>query len=124
MTMREAFEAELAARGLAWCRACCAANSHARGFVLDYSPKTVHLDSEIATRSSLHRGLHEIGHAVHDQRGMRRFEKERQAEEWATERMRELGFSVPRKVAAAGRRYVARMKRWGDNIRKKSRISV
>ena len=118
MSMRELFEAEITAHGLTWCRECCASNGHKRGFVLDAEPKTVHLDSEIATRSSLHRGLHEIGHAIHDQREMRRFQKERQAEEWATRRMRELGISVPRKVAAAGRAYVSRMKRWGDNIRR------
>lgn len=118
MTLREVFEAELAAHGLRWCRECCARNNHDRGFVLDADPKTVHLNSEIATRSSLHRGLHEIGHAIHDQKGMRRFQKELQAETWATARMRELGISVPRKVASAGRSYVDRMKRWGDNIRK------
>lgn len=117
-TLRETFEAELAIHGLTWCRECCTTSSHKRGFVLDADPKTVHLDSEICTRNSLHRGLHEIGHAVHDQRGMRRFERERQAEEWATRRMRELGVSVPRKVTAAGRAYVARMKRWGDNVRR------
>lgn len=119
MNLLETFESELAAHGLSWCRECCTlANSHARGFVLDDDKKTVHLDSGIATRSSLHRGLHEIGHAIHDQRGMRRFEKEQQAEAWAASRMRELGIAVPRKVAAAGRFYVARMKRWGDNIRR------
>lgn len=118
MTLREAFESEIAAHGLSWCRECCSRSSHTRGFVLDSEPKTIHLDSEIGTRSSFHRGLHEIGHAIHDQRKMRRFEKERQAEEWATRRMRELGFSVPRKVVAAGRRYVSRMKRWGDDIKR------
>ena len=118
MTLRETFEAEIAAHGLTWCRECCANNGHKRGFVLDAEPKTVHLDSEIATRSSLHRGLHEIGHAINDQRGMRRFQKEQQANEWAERRMRELGISVPRKVAAAARSYVSRMKRWGNNIRR------
>lgn len=115
MTMRETFEAEILAHGLTWCRECCAYGSHTRGFAQD---KTVHLDSEIATRSSLHRGLHEIGHLVNDQTGMRRFEREAQANEWAERRMRELGISVPRKVAAAGRAYEHRMKRWGDNIRR------
>jgi hypothetical protein len=49
---------------------------------------------------------------------MRRFQKEAQANKWAESRMRELGISVPRKVAAAGRSYVGRMKRWGNNIKR------
>jgi hypothetical protein len=118
MSLRELFEAEIAAHGLTWCRECCASGAHKRGFVLDSEPKTIHLDSEIATRSTLHRALHEVGHAVNDQRGMRRFQREAQANEWAERRMRELGVSVPRKVAAAGRAYERRMKQWGDNIRK------
>lgn len=115
-TLRDMFEAELALHGLQWCRDCHE-SGHKRGFVLDAQPKVVHLDSQIATRASLHRGLHEIGHLVNDQGGMRRFQKEAQAEAWAGLRMRELGISVPRKVAAKGRRYVARMKNWGDKIK-------
>lgn len=118
MTFREIFETELRAFNLEWCRACCATNSHGRGFVREDDRKTVHLDSEISTRNSLHRGLHEIGHAIHDQRGMRRFECEAQANRWATAEMRRWGIPVPRKTAAAGRSYERRMKRWGDNIRK------
>lgn len=115
MSLREIFEAELFAKGLSWCRACCAANSHARGFAMD---RTVHLDSAIATRSSLHRGLHEIAHCILDEKGLRRHQKETQANRWAEGRMRELGVAVPRKTVAAGRSYERRMKRWGDNIRK------
>lgn len=116
MTLLEVFEVELALNGLQWCRDCHV-SGHKRGFVLDSQPKVVHLDSQIQTRSTLHRGLHEIGHAVHDQSGMRRFQKEAQAEAWAGRRMRELGINVPRKAAAKGRRYVARMKNWGDKIK-------
>jgi len=78
----------------------------------------VHLDSEIGTRSSLYRGLHEIAHCILDEKGLRRFECEAQANSWAAERMRLLGISVPRKTAGKGRTYVSRMKRWGRNIRK------
>ena len=118
MTMREAFEAELSAHGLTWCRECHSRNSHKRGFFSEDIPKVVHLDSEIVTRSALHRGLHEIGHAIHDQSKMRRFECEAQANAWAAKRMRELGFSIPRRVLSGARHYVARMKRWGDNVRR------
>lgn len=120
MTLREMFEAEIAAHGLAWCRECCASSGHKRGFVLRDDKKTVHLDSEIATRSTLHRGLHEIAHCILDETGLRRFAKEQQANRWAENRMRELGVSVPRKTSAAGSRYVKRMKSWGDNIKKNS----
>lgn len=114
------FEAELAARGLDWCFGDerCGTKSHKRGFVLDADKKTVHLDSEIATRSSLHRGLHEIAHCVLSEKGLRRFEKEAQANKWAERRMRELHIPVPSKVAAKGRSYARRMKSWGDSIRK------
>lgn len=121
MSLREIFERELAACGLAWCRGCCVTSSHARGFVLHEDPKTVHLDSEVATRSSLHRGLHEIAHCILDEKSLRRHEKESQANRWAEGRMRELGIPVPRKTVAAGRSYERRMKRWGDNIRRASR---
>jgi hypothetical protein len=115
MSFRARFELELIVYQLQWCRECCAYGNHKRGFA---EGRTVHLDSEIATRSSLHRGLHEIGHLIHDQTGMHRWEREAQANEWAERRMRELGIPVPRKVAAAGRAYEKRMKRWGDNIKR------
>ena len=107
--------AELMANDVTLCRAC-SESGHKRGFVLDAQPKVVHLDSEFRTRSTLHRFLHEMGHAVHDQKGMKRWEREEQAEAYARESMRQLGISVPRKVAARGRLYVGRMKRWGRNI--------
>lgn len=118
MSFRAIFEGELRRLELQWCRGCCAANSHARGFVLHEDRKTVHLDSEIATRYGLHRGLHEIAHCILDERGLRRHEKEAQANRWAKGKMREFHIPVPRQVSAAGRSYVQRMKRWGDNIKK------
>lgn len=118
MTLRAIFEAQLNLHDLAWCRGCEIGKSHSRGFVLDADLLMVHLDSEIGTRSSLHRGLHEIAHCILDERGLRRYECEAQANQWAARQMRELGVSVPRKVAGKGRAYVRRMKRWGKNIRK------
>ena len=110
------FQAELDAHGIRWCTGCDEYNGHRRGFAIR-KDRTVHLESQIATRSSLHRALHEVGHIVNDESGMRRFQKEEAANRYAARRMRELGVSIPRKVAASGRRYVARMKRWGDAIR-------
>lgn len=117
MSLLEIFELELQRHNLKWCRGC-ERDGHKRGFVLREDKKTVHLDRSIATRSTLHRGLHEIAHCVNDETGMRRFQKEAAANQWAEKRMRELGIPVPRKKAAKGKRYVARMKRWGNNIRK------
>jgi len=107
--------AELMANDVTLCRECHD-SGHKRGFVLDAQPKVVHLDSQFRTRSTLHGFLHEMGHAIHDQKGMKRWEREEQAEEYARVSMRQLGISVPRKVAVRGRRYVGRMKRWGRNI--------
>ncbi len=107
--------AELAANGLTLCRGC-EHLGHKRGFVLDSQPSVIHLDRECSTRSTLHRFLHEVGHAIHDKRRMKRWQREEQAERYATESMRQYGISVPRKVAGLGRAYVARMKRWGRNI--------
>ncbi len=116
MTLLELFEAELQARGLRWCRGECGERGHKRGFVMKGDKLTVHLDAAIATRSSLHRGLHEIGHCVNDERGLRRFEKEAQANAFAETRLRELGVPVPRSTARKGRAYVARFKRFGDAV--------
>jgi len=118
VSLREIFEAELAAYNLSWCRACEIGKSHSRGFVLDADKTMVHLDSEIGTRSSLYRGLHEIAHCILEEKGLRRYECEAQADRWAESKMRERGISVPRKVSGRWKAYVSRMKRWGANIRK------
>ena len=117
MTFLEVFENELKERGLNWCRGCNAKRGHKRGFVLDRDKMMVHFDSMIATRKTLHAGLHEIGHCVNDERGLRSFECEANAEAFATRRMRELGISVPRETVARGVAYVQRKKRHGDRIK-------
>ena len=118
-TYKEIFEEELKIHNLNWCQGGCGASlGHKRGFVLFKDRTTVHYDSKIATRSTLHGGLHEIGHCINDEIGLRSFEREARAEEFATNRMRELGISVPRKTVALGRAYVGRKKRHGDNIKK------
>jgi hypothetical protein len=120
MTYREMFEAELVKYNATWCKGGCGSNKgHKRGFVRGpRHGRIVHLDSEIATRSSLMRGLHEIGHvAQHDTRyEPRRWKREAQAVAFSIERMRALGVAVPRKAAQTDREYVARMRRFGDRV--------
>ena len=117
MTLRATFEAELGRVGVTWCTGGCRyRSSHRRGFA---TPGTVHLDAKIGTRRSLYGGLHEIAHVVlgHTaRRGRRRWELEAEAEAWTQQRMNELGIEIPIVEVEAGRAYVARMRRWGDNI--------
>jgi hypothetical protein len=113
---KEIFEGQINKYCLKWCRACEIKSSHKRGFVLNKDKFTVHLDSEIATRKTLHRGLHEIGHCVNNESGLRSFERETGAEKFATDTMRELGIRVPRDTVQRGVAYVIRKKRHGDNI--------
>lgn len=113
---KELFENELKKRGLNWCKGCNNGRNHRRGFVAWADKKTVHLESEIATRKTLHRGLHEIGHCVNDETGLRTYEREANAEKFATQTMRELGVRVPRDTVRRGVAYVARKKAHGDNI--------
>lgn len=117
MTYLELFQAELDSRGIRWCQGCMLYNSHRRGFATK-GTNVVHLKSAIATRKSLHRGLHEIGHLANDERGMKRWQREEAANDFARARMKELGIPVPRITAAKGAGYVRRMKRWGKNIAK------
>ncbi|MEA2581401.1 MAG: hypothetical protein QOE83_2293 [Actinomycetota bacterium] len=122
MTLRQIFQSELDRYGVTWCPGPCRyRNSHRRGFA---TAGTIHLDSKIGTRRSLYRGLHELGHVAlgHDRRRpKRRWQVEAEAEAWAQERMAHLGVEAPAEVVEAGRAYVARMKRWGDNISRAAR---
>ncbi len=119
MELREVFEAELLANGIRLCRACDHGRGHKRGFVIT-GERVVHLDRAIATRSTLHRALHEIGHVLNEaaEKRQRSFEREAGANLYASETMRVLGISVPRRVSASGARYVARKKRHGDAVRR------
>lgn len=116
-TFREIFEQELKKHNLNWCKDCDASRGHKRGFVFDKDKTTVHLDSQICTRATLHRGLHEIGHCVNDEKGQLRWQQEAGAEKFANDKMKEYGISVPRKTKSRGVSYVKRKKRHGDNIR-------
>ena len=122
MTLLHTFEAELDRLGIAWCTGGCGyRNSHRRGFA---TPGTVHLASKIGTRRSLYSGLHEVGHIAlgHAARGgKRRWQVEAEAEAWAQRRMHELGVEVPAIEVERGQVYIARMKRWGDNISRAQR---
>ena len=118
MELARVFEAELMANNIFLCRGCDHGRGHKRGFVTRGS-RVVHLDRAIATRSTLFRALHEVGHVVNAEaeKKMRSFECEAAANKYAADTKRTLGISVPRKVAASGARYVARKKRHGDRIR-------
>ena len=115
MALLEIFESQLATHNIKWCRGCESYNGHKRGFATT-KDRTVHYDSKIATRGTLLGGLHEIGHIVANTPGMKRWMREASAEEWAVKTIRQFGISVPRKAHSDGRKYIARMKRWGKNI--------
>lgn len=114
--MRDILEAILRKHDIKWCRDCESRGSHKRGFVKWADRKTIHLDSPVTQRRALYRALHEVGHCVNDERGLRRYEQEENANEFARKTMLEFGISVPREVILSGARYVARKKRHGDNI--------
>jgi hypothetical protein len=115
MDYKKVLEDVLGKNKIAWCKNCDSYSSHKRGFVKWSDNRTIHLDSKIATRKTLHRALHEVGHCIQGNYG-RRFEEEFFAEGYATYKMREYGIVVPREVVARGNDYVARKKRHGDNI--------
>ena len=118
MELREVFAAELQANDIALCRGCDQSRGHKRGFVIP-GQRVVHLDRAVATRSTLHRALHEVGHVVNAEaeKGQRSFEREAGANRYADLTMRALGISIPRKIRASNAAYVQRKKRHGDRIR-------
>jgi len=119
MNFKEVFETELKENNITWCKGECGEKGHKRGFVLFEDRTTVHLDRGIATRSTLHRALHELGHCLDEEFGKNRsFKREQIAEDFANKKMKELGIRIPRKVRASGVAYVKRKKRHGDNIKK------
>lgn len=116
---QEIVTAELMAHNIKLCRGgCFLKQSHSRGFAVP-DHRTIHYSKRCATRSTLLGFLHEIGHIVKGHGHscqLQRWEKESQAEEYAKESLRALGITVPRKRAGRGRRYILRMKRWGNRI--------
>lgn len=118
MDYKDIIAGELMLHDVTLCTGCQSGDNHARGAAYA-DARVIHLSAKGATRSSLHRFLHEIGHVVlgHGKASkLRRWEKEQQADGYATSSLRAYGIAVPRKVQRAGAAYVARMKRWGKNI--------
>lgn len=118
MKYKDMFLQELEKHKLTWCMGECGIRGHKRGFVLLKDKSTVHLNNNISTRNSLHRGFHEIGHCINDETGLRSYEREAKAEEFATKLMRNLGIPIPRKISIKGKAYIKRKKLHGDNIKK------
>jgi len=118
MEFIDIFKEVLENNKLNWCKGECGILGHKRGFVLNADKNTVHLDRTVSTRSTLYRALHEVGHCVNNENGMRRYEQEAAANLFAEKIMKEYGISVPRKTKSSGMAYVARKKRHGDNIRR------
>lgn len=108
----------LGEHGIKWCRGECGECGHKRGFVLRKDRTTIHFDSKICTRSSLHNALHEVGHCINDEKGLRSFECEAGAEKFANDTMKEYGVSVPRKSKVLGFAYIKRKKKHGDRIKR------
>lgn len=112
------FERILSENGIALCEGGCVyGRSHKRGFVVR-GERVVHLDRALATRSTFHRALHEVGHVLNAaiEKSQKSWEREAGAEKYATDTMRSLGIVVPRKVVMAGTSYVYRKYRHGRNI--------
>jgi hypothetical protein len=116
MDYKSIVEKELRLNKVSLCSGQCGREGHKRGFVPKGEP-VVHLDRAIATRSTLYRLFHELGHIIRPCNNDRRYIQEAQAERFAQEKLREYGIPIPRKCVASGQRYVARKKRHGDNIK-------
>jgi Zn-dependent peptidase ImmA (M78 family) len=121
MNFKEIFEKELKENNINWCVGCNLPSSHKRGFVMNNDKTTIHFDSKICTRATLFDGLHELGHCLEKETGLRRFEEEARAEEFARNKFKEYGIPAPRKRVMLGVNYVKRKKRHGDNIRRARR---
>jgi hypothetical protein len=118
MTNEEIVQAELLANNITLCAGCDNGDNHNRGWAYA-DERTIHYAKKCATRRTLYGFLHEVGHIVmgHGSKcGLRRFEKEAQAEEYARASLRMLGITVPRSKVASGNAYIARRKRTGDRI--------
>ena len=114
--------AELAEHSIRWCTGCKRRKSHTRGFAtwqpdgLLAAPPTVHFSRKCATRATLFTMLHEMGHLLRNTKGMKRWERESSATQFAIERMKAHGVPIPRKTLKEYREYEQRMKEWGENV--------
>ena len=111
-------KAELIENNISLCVGCDSRQSHNRGFAA-VKERVIHYSRKCATRSTLHGFLHEVGHIVkgHEKGcGLKRWEREQEAERYATESLRTYGISVPRKSVQLGKKYVARWKSFGKKI--------
>jgi hypothetical protein len=122
MTYREVFEKEIKRYNLNWCRGCDSRAGHKRGFVLYKDKTTVHYDREIATRSTLFGGLHEIGHCINDEKGLHSYQCEMLAEDFARSKFEKYKIPLPRKRVSLGVSYIKRKKRHADNIKKGRKV--
>lgn len=117
MDYKEIVEAELQAHDIALCPGCNIYGSHTRGRA-DSETRIIHLSASFATRTTLYRFLHEVGHLVKDQNGLPRWKREAEAEDYARLSFKQLGLSTPRRMVNSGNRYVSRMKSWGKAIKR------
>lgn len=111
----EIVRAELMAHDIRLCRGCDFYNSHKRGFA-NRDTRTIHMSAEFATRSTLHGFLHEVGHIVNNTDDMRRYEREKAAEQYARRSLRIYGVRISRKVVQKADAYITRFKEIGDKI--------
>lgn len=119
MDYQEIIRAELITHDITVCESCELYNSHSRGFAIPDN-RTIHYKAKGLTRSTLYGFLHEIGHIVmgHVKNcGLRRYEREAQAEKYARDSFRDYGIPTPRKNVALGNAYVKRFKKFGDKIK-------
>ena len=118
MDYQEIARAELMANDIKLCRGCDNGYSHNRGWSFT-DTRTICLSALFATRTTLYKLLHEVGHIVSGHGRtckLRRYEKEAQAEEYARLSFLMLGIPCPRSRVAAGNAYISRRKRTGDRI--------
>lgn len=118
MDFSEIVRAELIAHDITLCTECERYHSHRRGFAVP-DKREIHYAAKCATRKTLHGFLHEVGHVIKGHGKacqLKRFEREAEAERYATESLRMYGIAVPREAVALGKRYVARWKSLGKRI--------
>ena len=114
MDRLEILHHELSVNNVTMCSDCDNGASHTRGFAV-FSTRTIHMKGGWATRKSLFRALHEIGHIVTGDVG-RSWEQEMAATRWAIDAMRRHGVSIPKGTISEWNSYAERKKRHGDRI--------